>query len=189
MESTDLTKEELLKEVRRLRKNIGGRIKKIDALNIDLNRSASKDFKKFLQTYKNIGKDTTEKELRSAYRDLKYIDQLKTSTVKGAKKAYEDFKDVEGLVNILSPGKQKEFWDVYQKLYEVSGGMAERFKYDVFSEVINAEIQGVDMEELALKITELYEKVYERTKFGNGTDDELELRFTKSLGKFLEFYI
>lgn len=188
MVSTDLTKEELLNEVRRLKKNVGGRIKKIDALGFSLEKSASTDYKKFLEEYKNLGKNTSEKELRSAYRDLKYIDQLKTSTVKGAREAFENFADLSGMLTALSRTEQDKFWEIYKRFYETSGGMAERFKYEVFEAILDARYSGMDVDEFSENLNKIFVQVYVESKGAGGTDAELDLLFTEKLADLFDSY-
>lgn len=169
-------------------KNVGSRIKKIDALGIALEKSASTDFKKFLKEYKNIGKDTSEKELRNAYRDLKYIDQLKTSTVKGAKEAFENFADVSEMLKALSNTQQDKFWNIYKRFYETSGGMAERFKYEVFEAIIDAQYSGMDADEFSENLNKIFDQVYGEAKGAGGTDAELELLFAEKLADLFNSY-
>ena len=188
MVSTDLTKEELLKEVRRLKKNVGSRINNIDALGIALEKSASTDYKKFLKEYKILGKSTPEKVLRNEYRDLRYIDQLKTSTVKGAREAFENFADISGMLDALSRTERDKFWEIYKRFYETSGGMAERFKYEVFEAIIDAQYSGMDADEFSENLNKIFDQVYGESKGAGGTDAELELLFTEKLADILKSY-
>lgn len=143
-------------DLRRLYRRISSRIKNVEKLDlINTGYSAVRDFKKLYQTYGSPKKSMDDKTLRSMYRDLKYIDRLKTSTVKGAKIAHENFKEIEGELGSFSPNTREKFWSVYNKLYERTGSLIEYFKYDAFSNILNEMYSGANIDDI---VDDLYKR-------------------------------
>ncbi len=71
------------------------------------------------------------KELLSTFRALQYVRGLKASTVKGAYESMESIEPIKSMVKGLSPKMQNKFWRIYGRIYDESGGLAERFKYEL----------------------------------------------------------
>lgn len=163
----ELSEKEMRKEISRLKKNISRRIDRIEKRKDSLSQFA-------VQKYKNIKnlnnlKNLNAKEVRVLYRDLKYVNNLKSATVSGALDVKQNFEEISNKVSNLSQEKQQEFWDTYQKALEESP-LYEKYKYEVFENIIDSMMEGQDSEEIINNIIE----AYERTSLSLGDDYDEE---------------
>lgn len=103
----------------------------------------------------------TSKELKSTYRQLKYIRGLKTSTVSGAKETASHYEDIAPKLKKLSKAHIKKFWDTYEHLTDISP-LYKYMKYEIFSGLADV-VTKMDMtaEELGQAIDQLYQKSVE----------------------------
>lgn len=146
-------------DLRRLYRRISSRIKNIESTKRDLieqSYSAANTFNELVEKYGAPKKSMDDKTLRTYYRDLKYIDNLKTSTVKGATETHEMLKDFYGMYGALSDETQDKFWSVYKQLYERTGGLIERYKYEVFDTAIMDMFSGDSVENIVENLYKLY---------------------------------
>lgn len=182
MKASTLNRKEQQKEVRRLVKNLSRRIARIENLNLSGSQYAINKYRQLEKTLpKNLGK-ATDKQIQTLYRDLKYSDSLKTSTVKGAKETMKTFEPIREKLSILSKDTRQKFWEAYGKLYENSSTMA-NFKYELFDVLSDVMLQGVDTEQLVLDIIDEYMNTLEQLG-GEVTDEEIKVLFTDKLTSF-----
>lgn len=123
--------------------------------------------------------DLSDKELRILYRDLEYLDRLKTARVEGAKFTEEVFTPIKDKLNALSKSTQDKFWEVYGKMYEETATM-QNYKYDIFQTAIDYIYSGEDTEDLVQSMIEQYRETLEDLG-GNATDAEIKLLYTQKL--------
>lgn len=182
MKASTLSRKEQQKEVRRLVKNLSRRIARIENLNLSGSQYAINRYREIEKTLpKNLGK-ATDKQIQTLYRDLRYVDSLKTSTVRGAKQTMKVFEPIKNKLNTLSKSTQDKFWEAYGKLYENSSTMA-NFKYEIFDVLSDVMLQGVDTEQLVLEIIDEYKDTLEQLG-GEVTDEEIKVLFTDKLTSF-----
>lgn len=161
-------------------RNLSRRVERIEKLGLDNVRYAAQQFRELqASTPKNLNK-LSDKELRTLYRDLRYIDRLKTSTVKGAKQAQAKFEPIREKLEPLSQPLKDKFWEIYGKVYEELGGTAERFKYEVFDVTTDYIYDGADTDKAVLDIVEQYRTALKELG-SNATDEEVKLLFTNQL--------
>ena len=101
MISSELTEEQLVKEIRRVNKNLSRRLDRIEKRGLEVSTFALnkyKDFKEKLPIGRELRK-LDKKQLQSLYRDVKYISNLKSSTVKGALATKNKFEPIRDRLN------------------------------------------------------------------------------------------
>lgn len=182
MKAVNQDRENLLKESRRIYRNLSKRMRRIQGLS-DLQDIPDYAFYKFRELQENTPRDIrtlNDEELLQYYRDLKYISGLKSSTVKGAKSIQNKWEPVREILNTLSKDTKDKFWSVYKRLYE-EGGVRERFKYEVFGNTISRMLQGTDVDRIKDDITKLYDSLIKE----GVDDDELPIRFSEGLNELL----
>ena len=180
MISTQLTPKQIIREISRLRRNISKRLSNVEGLGdtapqyaINRFRDLEKDIPKNLRT-------ATESKLRTIYRDLRYINSLKSSTYKGAKNIQQTFEPIKEKLNALSPETRNKFWEMYGKLYERTSGTLENFKYQIFQTNIDYIYSGTDVDTSVEEIIREYDKTLE-TLGEQPSDEEIKLLFTEKL--------
>ena len=110
------------------------------------------------------------KELRSTYRQLKYIRGLKTSTVSGAKETASHYEDIAPKLKNLSKTQIKKFWDTYEHLTDISP-LYKYMKYEIFSGLADVVTKmNLSAEELGQAIDQLYQKSVEGELDNEPTD-------------------
>ena len=180
MKAIDMTDKELRKENRRLIRNLSARIKNIENLGVTAPKYA---VNKFRELEKTIPKRLTQlktKELRTLYRDLKYISSLKSSSVKGAIDVQQKFEPVKEKLNQLSEPTQAKFWNIYGMLYENTGSTMEKFKYEIFETNIDFIYSGSSVDNAVEQIINAYDQTLEN--LGDYSDDEtVKILFTQKL--------
>lgn len=175
----------ILKESQRLYKNLSRRMTNIMKYGDKASQHAVSKWKEFNDEFpERITKRLEPKKLVSIYRDLKYINALKTSTVKGAIRTKKVFVPVKEKLNVLSKSSQDKFWDIYSKLYEHTTTM-ERFKYELFDTIIDYVYEGIDEDKAVIDIIRAYDQSLMQME-GAGTDEQVRLLFTSKLEKLLE---
>lgn len=184
MRSRKLTADEMRAESRRLYRNISARMKNIRGQETPVLNNALDRFRTLQETYIRYTSKMDESTLRKYYRDLKYIDNLKSSTVAGAiaaKKAVDErlsFKDQ------FTEKQWKKIENVYNKLVE-NNALLDRFKYDL-EKAIGTRVKsrkGVDaiIEEIERAYGTAYEEFYD-------DDDALAIQFTENLSNIFDKY-
>lgn len=182
MLASKLTVKELIKENRRLLKNLSRRIANIEALGSPVPLYAVDKFRQLEKTIpKNISR-LDRKSLTTLNRDLRYINALKTSTVKGAKKAQETWIPIERNLKIFSPNNIAKFWEIYNKIYERMGGLTEKYKYELFDTITDFMYQGSDSDAVVEEIIDQFDDTLKELG-GNATDEKVKVLFSSKLKK------
>lgn len=173
------TPDETKNEVRKLIRNIGRRVKNIEELGFVAPQYATKRFHELTDNMKSLSK-MDEKELNTLYRDLKYVDSLKSSTVKGAIDVGRNFEPIKQDLDTLSEDTRKKFWEIYEKFYERTAGTAEAYKYIVFERNIDEIFAGnTDVDEIVHNLIEAYDKSLMET--GGEDENAMRLQFSSNL--------
>ena len=118
------------------------------------NENKYKDLKGRLPKGRELRK-LDKKQLQSFYRDIKYISNLKSSTVKGALATKNKFEPIRDRLNTLSKTQQEKFWEIYGKFYETNATM-EKFKYEIFNESIDEVFGATETDKIVQDIIDEY---------------------------------
>ena len=192
---TEKSRDELLKESRLLYQKLNRQIKAIDKSQKPLLRDATNRFKEFKKDFKyNDLSKYSDTMLKNAYRDLKYIDDLKSSTLEGAEEATRTFGTTKQFLDTLSQTKQKEFWDIYEKAYKnLMPSLVDKYKYEMFGILTNEMMLGQDTEEIFSKIQEAFDTAYEiggsEEEKGELFAENLKLLFSDSFDELFDQYL
>lgn len=168
------------KESRRLIKNLSRRIARIEGLGASAPQYAVTHYRELEKRIPSKLTQLSDKELQTLYRDLRYINSLKSSTVKGALQTQKTFEPIKENLETLSKDKQRAFWEIYGKVYERTSGTMENFKYVLFETNIDYILSGQDVDTAVEEIIDEYNKSLE--EMGSyGTDEDFKLLFTSRL--------
>lgn len=168
------------KESRRLIKNLSRRIARIEGLGSSAPQYAVNHYRELEKRIPSRLTKLSDKELQTLYRDLRYINSLKSSTVKGALQTQETFEPIKAKLETLSKDKQRAFWEIYGKLYETAGGTLENFKYVIYETNIDYVLSGKDVDTAVEEIINEYNKSLE--EMGSyASDEEFNILFTSRL--------
>ena len=158
---------ELKTKIKKLKNSLGKRIKRIE--------KAKETYKYTAEKYNKLDKNIRGKsktELNDLYRDLLYINNLKTSRYKGAINAYRTYQKVEFSLQALSPRYKDKFWEAYGRIYENYGGaITEKYKYIFFEAISERMYMGQSVDDIAKEIIEKFDAKWEQS----GEDDEFEI--------------
>ena len=154
---------ELRKDIKEIRAEI-----KADAITPDI--AVRKMAKLEKQMKEKAVSKMSPKELRSTYRQLKYIRGLKTSTVEGARETASHYEDIAPKLKNLSKAQIKKFWDTYEHLTDISP-LYKYMKYEIFSGLADVVTKmNLSAEELGQAIDQLYQKSVEGELDNEPTD-------------------
>ena len=180
MLASQLTPKEMRKESRRLIKNLSRRIERIEGLGSSAPQYAVSAYRELEKRIPKKITQLSDKELKTLYRDLRYINSLKSSTVKGALQSQAKFEPIKDKLEALSPETRKKFWSIYGKLYERTSGTLENFKYEIFETNIDYIYGGQDVDKAVEDIIAEYDKTLKELG-GDVTDEEIKILFTSKL--------
>lgn len=188
MKASNLNANELAKDIRRIEKNLKQRVAHIEA-HEDLPQFGAESFRKFEDRLhrKLDGKplsSLTEEELRTLHRDIRYINDLKSTSIRGAEIARDKYIPIKERLEALSPELRDRFREAYNKLVD-ENKLLEQFKYDIMGVDIDMIYGGSQADDIYYNIMELVDKTLE--KLGSGyTDEEFKLLLTSELESFLK---
>lgn len=188
MKASNLNANELAKDIRRIEKNLKQRVAHIEA-HEDLPQFGAESFRKFEDRLhrKLDGKplsSLTEEELRSLHRDIRYINDLKSTSIRGAEIARDKYLPIKERLEALSPELRDRFREAYNKLVG-ENKLLEQFKYDIMGVDIDMIYGGSQADDIYFTIREVVDKTLE--KLGSGyTDEEFKLLLTSELESFLK---
>ena len=131
----------LRKKTRRLIKNVSRRIERIEKYDKETTPQYAVEKYRSLNIPKRLS-ELSRKELENLYRDLSYIERLKSSTVRGAKEVQRKLEPIKNNLKTLSPEAKKKFWEIYGKQYEITSGTFEKYKYEVWGTILDMMYQG-----------------------------------------------
>lgn len=170
-------KSELIKEIQRLERNIRKRVENIEARE-DLPQFGAESFRKYEKRKANKldGKKLTslsEKDLTTLYRDISYLNDLKSLSIKGAEYAKEKYLPIKNMLETFSPNMKEKFREAYSKLVSNYGLTDKYFKYEVQGAEIELMLSGQsNTDEIYRRIKELFDE----TLFENPDANETEIR-------------
>lgn len=137
MKAENLSRDELIKRIENGLNSIGSRVADIKEAGYRLGKDAVYRFEKLVENIPEDLNSMSDKELRNTYRDLLYINDLKTSTLEGAEQASVMYKDIEDMLGKLSEPMRKRIWDLYNNLYSENKNIGSAlYKYDVLREIV-----------------------------------------------------
>lgn len=157
-----MNRKQLAKENQRLARNIKRRLARLDKKYGEESFFVRKLNKMPLNIFGTRGKSI--EELKKQYRELRYLDELKTSYVKGQKNFDTFWNDIKNY--------GYEAYDKFSRLYNrfvEENGMLEKYKYEIVDKIADFAEQGLSEYEIRQNIFDEYEKVI--------TEDE-EVDFT-----------
>lgn len=141
--SREMTDRELKREIRRISRNLSKRISNLERLGITTSRETIRKYHELEAEIAALN-ILDRKELTQLYRDINYINNLKTSTVRGSLKAQINFRPIEEYISELSEEDNKTFWHAYNTLVE-DRMISNYFKYEamkiariIFEKKLNA---------------------------------------------------
>lgn len=187
MESERLTRAEREQEIRRLYRNISKRLKSVERQGF-APREALENFNRATEkidphSVAHSLRALDDYEVTNLYRDLRYINSLKSSYVIGNKEYTEYWQPIKEKIDVLSTEQQKKLWKMYDKIYNISP-IYERFKYNIISgSLVEMYWGNTDPEEFGHTIERLYNELMHE----NGeamTDAEFTIKFNEKLSEF-----
>lgn len=198
MKASELTNAEMRKEIRRINKNLERRIANIEKITGNASLTAVKQYRELKPELANIG-NLDRKELTTLYRDIRYINTLKSSTVKGATsisaKAQElaeklqlggDYQTIREVFGSTSKTVVDILTEAYSKFADLtSQRIADQFKYEIWGTAVDYAYMGQTAEDIAIRLNELYETLVEGEGYGE-SDEIIKRLFTSKLGSIFK---
>lgn len=189
MRFDNMTRRQAENEITRLYKNIDRRLQNVKKVNIegyDINKTgAITNFEKFNDKYDmDKLKSYSDKDIHSMLRSLRYINNLKSSSVKGAKDIAKKGGEILNILEKVRNNKDNDdkISSIVSKLEELSNGLTEYFKYDIIN-IVDREIKGgKDEREILATLHDIFEESYER---GQQTNVNYKLLFASKLKELL----
>lgn len=171
-----MSEEELKKEIYKLRRELRVDIRGVRELKKSLPFSPSYATEKMTKLEKKMRETPVirmdKKQLKDTLRELQYTRSLKSSSVEGIKQSESTLENLKQ-VQTLSKDLQDKFWDIYRVFYEETKGLAELYKYEIFSsrliDYVNRDTSAVVM---AKQIADIWEKLNETHPMKRDEDDE-----------------
>lgn len=180
MYSWDLTPEMMREESRVLIRSLKSRIANVEGLGASAPQHAVNLFRELEKTIPKRLTSLSDKELRTLYRDLKYINALKSSTVQGAKRAQKTFEPIRTTLESLSKPTQDKFWSVYGRMFERLGGIFEDYKYEIMNADIDYILQGQDVDKTTADLIKTFDKTLMELG-SSATDEKVRVLFAKKI--------
>lgn len=168
------------KETGILIKSLKARIANVEKLGSSAPKHAVNLFRDLEKRIPKRLKTLSDKELRTLYRDLRYINALKSSTVRGAKKAQKTFEPIKSTLETLSKSSQDKFWEVYGRMFERLGGTLENYKYEIMNADIDYILQGQDVDQTTKELIKKFDETLEELG-GSATDEKVKVLFARKI--------
>lgn len=183
MRGSNLSKNELIEEIERLKGKLGSQFREFDTVGemlsdsygISRYRSLTKQMPKKLNRVKNV------QRLKDLYRDLKYIDSLKSSTLQGALDVEQNFQPIKDKISVFSKDNQKKIWDIYRKFYAETHAQLGHYKYQLFDMIVDSAFLGMEEDAVVEDLLSLYTEV--RKNYDQ--QEEIAQRFVQSAEEFI----
>lgn len=187
--SSRLTDKELRREIYSLRRTLKEDIKAVrEASKLDptIPRDAVKQYREIDKYMKaNPVSKMGLKELKSTYRQLGYIRELKSSTLEGAEKTADTFYPIKEFLDTLSPKLRDTFWDYYGKAYK-ENPFLENFKYEIMETAKDIMISGEELtsDNFAITLEKMFNLTQRQVGDVQGAEQAVNIRFSKKLQSF-----
>lgn len=194
MKAYDLNRADTIKEIRRINRNLSARLKRIRG-DENLPKFAVEGYDKMLRRVANYkqkaideaiaeGKSAKEamlsdSQLTTILRDIRYINDLKSSRVLSAKYVAEVYTPIKTKLEALSPEQAKRAWKIYEKV-QGEAALLDRFKYEIVATATDYIYGGQTDDDAIQDLISEFDKVYE--KFTGDIDSaEARVLFTEYL--------
>lgn len=190
MLGSDFTREEYIKEIRRLERNLKQRAKKIERRGNLASQNLPNKLRELRNKYPDILTTMSKAEARSYYRELRNLDTMKSSTVKGATDVRQSFGYVEDKLSNFTDEQKEKLFQLYGKVYENFIIYAQEFKYEILETAADIvdQYSGGDVDRLTEEIINELEDLYEREQLNDYTQEELQDDFLQLMHKIQQFY-
>ena len=165
------------------------RISEIEAHPESALQSASQTYRKYISSLgidlESDMKDVEWRDIKSIYRNLKYINDLKTSTLEGAKKAYTTWQPIyEKLKTMGAENAMKKVAEIIRKLYEISD-IYRKFYYEIYDAATDMVSKGMDTDEIVYTIDRIYDKTISSVS-RRTTNRYVKELFKQNLANYME---
>ena len=150
----DLSRDELLADVRRLKSNISRQVKVLKEMGLDAPSPATIKWEEIKESTPSNPAELDDKSLKNLHRDLKYITELKTYNKKGYTSYVDRFLPIKSYLDAISSDKRDAFWEAYSKLYNENPLRGREYKYDTFIEIADRLTIGQTPEEIVQAVIE-----------------------------------
>lgn len=183
------TKSDTLKDIRRLERNVRSRVENIEARK-DLPQFGAESFRKFemrVQNYLEKAGVTSisklpEEQIEKISRDIRYLNQLKSTSVKGAELAKEFYVPTKERLDALSPEQEGRTYNIYDRVLSRFMGM-ENYKYEIQNYIVDRMLEGADNDSIFKEIFDMYDTTI--AEYGAmGNEHDIALSFTSKLKEF-----
>ena len=155
MANTQLSRKELLEDVRRLKSNIGKQTRRLKEMGLEAPSPAVSKWEQLLEETPSNPDDLSTKDLRNLRRDLIYITNLSTYKKRGYESYQTRFAPIQETLHKMPPETKKEFWEAYNKLYNENPMRGRKeYKYETFMEILDRMSIGFSGEDIVYGIIE-----------------------------------
>lgn len=182
MNSSQLSREELIKEIHRLNYNVGRRVKRIDKALQSVNSQFIVDvLSTTKETYEKIDKSLLKnintlktKDMRSVYRQLKGIDTSKLSSTRYVKRQIKELAKSQQRADEYSViGKTIEAWDnwgrknrdkyntLIARMKEHYSGIYDKYKYDIQEYITDKVNARINIDKITTDLIDIIDAKYE----------------------------
>lgn len=156
------------------------RLEEVAKRPVTASQYAVEAFKK-LKIPKDIMRMRDIKRVKTLYRDIKYIERLKSATLEGAEKVKSEFGFIEERLRNFTEDNRKAAWKSYQKLYDEAPIIAQ-FKYEILDVITETLAEGVDINKVLSDMQKRFRESYEKLNTeGRYTYEDLGLSYSRKL--------
>lgn len=184
MKSNRLSREELISESKRIYKNLSARISRLRELE-GVPSYAIERFREIQEKYPSKYSEMSDKTLREMYRDLRYVDNLKSSRVEGAKSSAKTFEPIKDIIGELDESSQKKIWDLIGRITS-DDILADKIKYQALYAAVDLFTGYVPSDEIIARLKDAYFRASKSDR--NITEEDFIVRFTENIDDILEEY-
>lgn len=184
MKAYDLNRADTIKEIRRINRNLSARLERIRG-DENLPQFAVEGYDKFIKRVDNLknklanGEKLTDSQLTTILRDIRYINDLKSSRVLSAKYVADVYTPIKTKLEALSPDQRKRAWKIFESI-QGEAKMIDRFKYEVVGTATDY-IYGGEINDSAIEdILKAFETTYNEFE-GDIDSAEARVFFTEIL--------
>lgn len=134
MLGSNFNEKELRKEIIRERRKLVRDVRDIEGYSKSASQFLPQRWKEMeRERGKRPFSEMSKSELRKYYRDIKYLQSLKSTNLQGALEVHEQAKDLASKLPEMTEQQKDTFFNIYGKLYEHSQSLLKDYKYEIFS--------------------------------------------------------
>lgn len=152
----DLSRNEMIEEIKRLTKNLSRRAKSIESLGDSYSQDFVKSFKSTRKQFTGRYANMSDEQLEKLLRNLRYENNLTGSTVEGVKFLKNKFEPIKEKISTLSPKTQHKVIETYNKVMEKAESLLDKYRYELLEIVTNKIYEGENPEEIVQEIHESF---------------------------------